>query len=155
MKVVRCLSALYLHLRHPLQVVCGIAAICLLFVLAGRLDARLGITLPAGVVGMAVLLLLLIAKIVPLRYVRPGANWLLAEMLLFFVPAFVGIVRYLRLLSENGFRILLAVALGTICVLVSTAVAVDLVHRLERGARLRTLRRTRGEQLRPNLEDLV
>ncbi len=40
-------------------------------------------------------------------WVRAGARWLLAEMLLFFVPAVVAVVNYAHLLLVDGWRIFL------------------------------------------------
>ena len=48
---------------------------------------------------------------------RAGARWLLAEMLLFFVPAVVAVVNYTQLLMVDGWRIMLVIALSTLMVL--------------------------------------
>jgi putative effector of murein hydrolase LrgA (UPF0299 family) len=49
--------------------------------------------------------------------VRAGARWLLAEMLLFFVPAVVAVVNYAQLLMVDGWRIFAVIALSTLMVL--------------------------------------
>ena len=61
-----------------------------LFVCAEYLVNWLHLPLPANLVGMLMLLALIICRVIPLNWVRAGARWLLAEMLLFFVPAVVG-----------------------------------------------------------------
>lgn len=48
-------------------------------------------------------------------------RWLLAEMLLFFVPAVVAVVNYAQLLMVDGWRIFLVIALSTLMVLGATA----------------------------------
>lgn len=60
-----------------------------------------------------------------------GARWLLAEMLLFFVPAVVAVVNYTQLLMVDGWRIMLVIALSTLMVLGATAWVVDKVYRYE------------------------
>lgn len=67
----------------------------------------------------------------PLNWVRAGARWLLAEMLLFFVPAVVAVVNYAQLLMVDGWRIFLVIALSTLMVLGATAWVVDKVYRYE------------------------
>ena len=60
-----------------------------------------------------------------------GARWLLAEMLLFFVPAVVAVVNYAQLLLVDGWRIFAVIALSTVMVLGTTAWVVEKVYRYE------------------------
>lgn len=115
------------HLQIPVQVVLYAG----LFVLAEYLVLWLRLPLPANLVGMLILLMLILCRIVPLRWVRAGAAWLLAEMLLFFVPAVVAVVNYAQLLMVDGWRICLVIALSTLLVLGATAWVVDKVYRFE------------------------
>ncbi|WP_159871880.1 MULTISPECIES: CidA/LrgA family protein [unclassified Raoultella] len=102
-----------------------------LFVCAQYLVNWLHLPLPANLVGMLMLLALIVCRIIPLKWVRAGARWLLAEMLLFFVPAVVAVVNYTQLLMVDGWRILLVIALSTTLVLGATAWVVDKVYRYE------------------------
>ena len=115
------------HLQIPVQVVLYAG----LFVLAEYLVLWLHLPLPANLVGMLILLILILCRVVPLRWVRAGAAWLLAEMLLFFVPAVVAVVNYAQLLMVDGWRICLVIALSTLLVLGATAWVVDKVYRYE------------------------
>lgn len=78
-----------------------------LFIFAQYLVSWLHLPLPANLVGMILMLALIVCRILPLQWVRAGARWLLAEMLLFFVPAVVAVVNYAQLLLVDGWRILL------------------------------------------------
>ena len=69
-----------------------------LFIFAQYLVSWLHLPLPANLVGMILMLALIVCRILPLQWVRAGARWLLAEMLLFFVPAVVAVVNYAQLL---------------------------------------------------------
>ncbi|MFK3662281.1 MULTISPECIES: CidA/LrgA family protein [Enterobacterales] len=115
------------HLQVPVQVVLYAG----LFVLAEHLVAWCHLPLPANLVGMVLLLALIVCRVVPLKWVRAGSRWLLAEMLLFFVPAVVAVVNYAQLLMIDGWRIFLVIALSTMMVLASTAWVVDKVYRYE------------------------
>lgn len=57
-----------------------------LFIFAQYLVSWLHLPLPANLVGMILMLALIVCRILPLQWVRAGARWLLAEMLLFFCP---------------------------------------------------------------------
>ncbi|MBT9431392.1 CidA/LrgA family protein [Candidatus Sodalis endolongispinus] len=123
------------RVQVPLQVALYVG----LFLLAQQLVLRFHLPLPANIVGMFLLLALILLRILPLGWVRDGARWLLAEMLLFFVPA---VVNYSQLLRVEGWRIFLVIALSTALVLGITALVVDRVYRFE----LWLARRKRHEQ---------
>ena len=53
-----------------------------LFVCAEYLVNWLHLPLPANLVGMLMMLALIVCRVIPLNWVRAGARWLLAEMLL-------------------------------------------------------------------------
>lgn len=126
-----------------LQVPVQVALYAALFLAAQWGVDRWHLPLPANIVGMLILLMLIICRLVPLKWVREGSRWLLAEMLLFFVPAVVAVVNYLQLLLVDGWRIFLVIAISTLLVLGTTALVVDKVYRFELAREAR--RRGRGE----------
>ncbi|AFJ48689.1 CidA/LrgA family protein [Shimwellia blattae] len=123
----RVIPAVFRQLQIPLQVVLYAG----LFILSRQLVAWGHVPLPANLVGMLLLLALIICRVVPLHWVRAGSRWLLAEMLLFFVPAVVAVVNYPHLVMVDGWRICLVIALSTLLVLGATAWVVDKVYRYE------------------------
>jgi holin-like protein len=80
---------------------------------------------------MFMLLLLIMSGILPLKWVKAGSRWLLAEMLLFFVPAVVAVVNYTSLLMVEGWKIFLVIAVSTTLTLGITSLVVDRIYRLE------------------------
>ena len=58
-----------------------------------------------------------------------GAGWLMAEMLLFFIPALMSLLDYGSLLRSEGWRILLVIGSSTLLVMVFTALTVELLCR--------------------------
>lgn len=109
-----------------------LAELCVLFVLylvGGQLVAWLGWPIPAGVMGMALLLVLFAVGAVKPGTLQRGAGWLMAQMLLFFIPALMSLLDYGSLMRSEGWRILLVIALSTLVVMVVTAVTVELVCR--------------------------
>jgi holin-like protein len=97
----------------------------------------LSLPVPGGVVGLVALLALLFCGGVAPRWVKAGADWLLSDMLLFFIPAAVAAVQYGGLFREDGWRLALVVVAGTLMVMVAVAFAVDRAARLERRLALR------------------
>ena len=131
----RVTPAVVQRLQVPVQVLLYAG----LFVFAEYLVGWLHLLLPANLVGMLLMLTLILCRVIPLNWVRAGARWLLAEMLLFFVPAVVAVVNYQDLLLEEGWRIMVVLLVSTTLVLGTTALVVDRVYRLE----LKLARRSR------------
>ncbi|WP_416347582.1 CidA/LrgA family protein [Acerihabitans sp. TG2] len=96
-----------------------------------RLVERFHLPLPANVIGMFLLLALILSGLLPVQWVSAGARWLLAEMLLFFVPAVVAVINYTQLLMLDGWRIFLVIAISTALVLGTTGLVVERVYRFE------------------------
>ena len=95
--------------------------------LAGEAVVRLtGLPVPGGIVGLALLLVLLATGRISLQSLRQGANWFLAEMLLFFVPAVLAVLNYPQLLGLLGLKILAVILCGTVSVMGVTAMTVEL-----------------------------
>lgn len=103
----------------------------------------LGVPVPSGVVGLAVLLALLLSGRVAPGWVKDGANWLLADMLLFFIPATVAAVQYGGLFKADGWRLALVVVAGTTFVMLSVAIAVDIAAGFERRLAVTRVRASR------------
>ena len=125
------LSLVTLALLRGAQVPVQVLLYVALFVFAEYLVQWLHLPLPANLVGMIILLTLILCRIIPLNWVRAGARWLLAEMLLFFIPAVVAVVNYAQLLLIDGWRIFTVIALSTLMVLGATAWVVDKVYQFE------------------------
>lgn len=89
----------------------------------------LHLPLPGGIVGMAVVLALLSSGHIRPAAVRRGAGWLLAEMLLFFVPAVMAVLDHGELVGLLGLKVAAVIVSGTVMVMGGTALAVDLCYR--------------------------
>lgn len=82
-----------------------------------------------GMVGMAFALVLLANRRISLSSMRRGAQWLLAEMLVFFAPAVLAVVDHREFLGLLGLIILIVILVGTATVMGVTALTVDLCYR--------------------------
>ena len=114
-------------LRIPFQ----IGLLAAIWLLADCAVRYFHLPLPANVTGMLALLALILLGWVRVEWFRAGAGWLLAEMLLFFVPAVVAVVNYQDLLLQEGWRIGLVLVISTTLVLGVTALVVDRLYRFE------------------------
>ncbi|MGC4001170.1 MAG: CidA/LrgA family protein [Anaeromyxobacter sp.] len=90
---------------------------------------HLPIPIPGSLVGTGLLLIAL-----QLRWVRPewledGSSWLFRHMLLFFIPAALGVVSFPELLGPAGLRAVAVIAVSTVAVMTVTGAAVEWVGR--------------------------
>jgi holin-like protein len=114
-----------------------IALIVGLWFIGGEIVKALQLPLPGGVMGMVLALGLLMTRGVSLFSIKRGADWFLAEMLLFFVPAVLGLLDHREFLGLLGLKILAVILLSTVAVMAATALTVDVIFRWsEKNARL-------------------
>jgi holin-like protein len=106
-----------------------VSLLCGFWVLGAGLAHLSGLPIPGGVFGMAALLMLLASGLVRPGMVRRGAHWLLAEQLLFFVPAVMTLLDHHELMSGLGLKLFAVVLVGTLLVMASTALTVELWYR--------------------------
>ena len=97
-----------------------IAILCGLAFLSNILVAQFSLPLPGSVVGIVLLFGLLQLGILRLEWIESGANLLLAELLLFFIPSAVGVVQYRALLLNHGIAILIVVVAGSVVIMSSS-----------------------------------
>jgi holin-like protein len=94
--------------------------------------ALAGIPLPGGVVGFFLLVFGLLSGLVSSAWLARGASGLLNHLVLFFVPAMVALVGRPELFGALGVKLFLVIAFGTMAVMASTALIVELGMRLRR-----------------------
>ncbi|WP_263140506.1 CidA/LrgA family protein [Pseudomonas sp. RIT-PI-AD] len=106
-----------------------LAALLGLYGFGCALAAWLHWPIPGGVVGLGLLLAAFASGWVEPAALRLGAGLLMAEMLLFFIPALMSLLDYGALLRQSGWRILLVIGSSTLLVMLATALTVEAVCR--------------------------
>ncbi|PQP86621.1 CidA/LrgA family protein [Paenibacillus sp. AR247] len=107
-------------MKHAVKGIFQVAVLMLFSYAMNQLAGLLHLPVPGSILGIIVLFLLLESGVVKLEWIEVGANWLLAELLLFFIPAAVGVMKYFAMLESDGVRILLVVIFSTIVVMASS-----------------------------------
>lgn len=109
-----------------------VVLLCGIWMIADALARRFALPVSGGVLGLLALIGLLLCGALPIGWIKRGADWMLAEMLLFFVPAVVAIVKYMPLFRHHGLQLVAVIALSTVMVMVATALTVEWAWRVER-----------------------
>ncbi len=122
----------YLRLSWQVMLLCGINW------LGATISRSLNIGIPGSIIGMAFLLLLLACKVIDLKWIEAGVSFLLAELLLFFIPSSVGIIEYKNSFSNPVLlSLLFTIVSSTVAVLAFVILAAEVVSR----------RRSKGDRL--------
>lgn len=106
---------------------CQIMIILAVWCCAYLLQKLLSLPVASGVLGFFLLLFFLEMKWLKLAHVEYGADLLLAELLLFFIPPVVGVIQYQDLLIVSGWKILLVILISTALVMMASVYSVQLL----------------------------
>lgn len=119
------------RLRNTLLISSQVMLLALIWLCADFVSRHYLPQIPSSLLGMGSVLLLLGLRLLRREWLAHGAGWLIGEMLLFFIPAVIAIIQYPDLIRRNGLAILVVILGSTVCVMVATAIAVDLTWRLQ------------------------
>lgn len=100
-----------------------------LYLIGGKLAEWFDWPIPGSVIGLAMLLVAFALNLVKPASLQLGAGLLMAEMLLFFIPALMSLLDYGSVLRQEGLRIGLVIGVSTLLVMLVTAFTVDAVCR--------------------------
>jgi holin-like protein len=106
-----------------------VALLWLCALIGDELVHLLKLNIPGSLAGMLLLFGLLKFKLLKLEWVESGANWLLAELLLFFIPSSVGVLPYMNLLEAEGARLYAVIAVSTLVVMTATGLVAEFARK--------------------------
>jgi holin-like protein len=110
-----------------------IILLTIIFLLGEGIVRLFHLPVPGSIIGLVILFVLLQLKIIKLSWVEKGGNLLLAELLLFFIPAVVGLINYTDVIKQYGLQIMTVIAVSTVLVMSVTGVVAELVAKRKEG----------------------
>ncbi|MDB5989400.1 MAG: CidA/LrgA family protein [Herbaspirillum sp.] len=126
------------HRTIPKNYFFQMALIVVIWQIGESLAHLAAVPVPGSIAGMLLLLFLLHSGLLDLSSIKRGADWFLAEMLLFFVPAVLVVLDHPEFLGWTGLKILGVIVCGTFVVMTCTALTIEICFRLmpknERGS---------------------
>ena len=120
-----------LSFKLPYRSTLQVALLIGIWYIGTLIQVALSLPISGGVVGLTLLLISLLAGVFKLDWIKSGSDLLLAELLLFFIPCIIGLIKYKHLFLTQGWQLVLAVSIGTICVMLTTAYSVYFGFKLE------------------------
>ncbi|WP_456026004.1 CidA/LrgA family protein [Pseudomonas capeferrum] len=115
--------------KHIARLLIELVVLLAIYFLGTQLAVWLALPIPGGVVGLGLLLATFATGLVKPAALQLGAGVLMAEMLLFFIPALMSLLDYGGLVRNDGWRILLVIGFSTLSVMLVTAFTVEMVCR--------------------------
>ena len=101
--------------------------------LGAFLKIRFNLPIPSTILGMIILFVLMLFKIVKLKWVEDIANVLLDNLSILFIPAGVGIARELHVFKGNIVNLAIIILISTVVVIVVTGYTVQALEKSKRG----------------------
>ncbi|GAA3409781.1 CidA/LrgA family protein [Paenibacillus hodogayensis] len=95
----------------------------------------LNLPVSGSLIGLALVFALLRLGVIRLAWLEAGANWLLSRMLLFFVPAAVGVISHRELFGVAGVSLLAAIVVGTLIVMGCSGLLAEAITRRKEAAK--------------------
>lgn len=119
-----------------------IGLLILIWWIGSIIQKQFNLPISAAVIGLFMVLIGLMTGIFKLNWIKSGSDFILGELVLFFIPCFVGLMKYKNLFMTEGWQLIVVVVLGTICVMVFTAYSVHIGFKLERKLKQRHVHKT-------------
>lgn len=124
------------------KVILQIGLLILIWWIGSIIQKQFNLPISAAVIGLFMVLIGLMTGIFKLNWIKSGSDFILGELVLFFIPCFIGLMKYKNLFMTEGLQLIVVVVLGTICVMVFTAYSVHIGFKLERKLKQRHVHKT-------------
>ena len=113
-----------------IKIIAGLLLLILIQYLSNLFLTSFKINFPSPLFGMIILSLLLHFQLIKESFIKDIADILLKNMSLFFVPLFVGVVSFSRLIKSNFIPIIILIIFATLITMISTALFVDKIIKI-------------------------
>lgn len=105
------------NLKKSLLITVQIVLLYSIFYIGQFIQDMLNLFVPGSVIGLVILFVLLMTNIIPVQWIDLGASFMTRHLVLFFIPATVGVMQYFQLFKGDGLIILLITIVGTLFVM--------------------------------------
>lgn len=117
-----------------IMVILQILLLTALFLIGESISQWFDLPVPGSIIGFFLLFFLLYFKVIKLSWVEQGGTLLVGELLLFFIPAVVGLMNYGDVLMHFGIQIVIIITISTIIVMSVTGIIAEHISRRKEGS---------------------
>lgn len=108
-------------MHKGLKITAQIVCLYVFYVIGSWIQSVFSLPIPGSIIGMILLFILLLTNVIREKWVQEGANWMVSHLVLFIIPATVGIMDFFSLFKGKGILLIFIVLVSTIMVLISTS----------------------------------
>src|SRR5699024_12575346 len=116
-----------LSLHDALPIFIHIVFLYCIYFLGNWIQDTFSLVIPGSVIGMIILFILLLTNLIKVSWIKKGATFVVNNLVLFFIPATVGIINYFELFNGNVFLLIVIVLFSTLLVMSSSGVTSQLI----------------------------
>ena len=117
---------------YIVKAVFQIAVLLGVTMLGNEVTRVLHLKFPGSLLGILFMIVLLQTKVIRLEWIESGANILIAELMLFFIPSAVGVIQYKQIMAVDGMRFELVILFSTLTVMICTGFLSEIVNKIGR-----------------------
>lgn len=112
-----------------LNIIYQVGILYLLSLIGKWIQQYFSLAIPGSVIGLVILFLLLLTGIVKPYFIKSGADFMIKHLVLFFIPAVVGIVNYLYIFRGTGSWLIIITVISTIIVMIVCGKVVEVIEK--------------------------
>jgi len=109
------------------KIIIHIVFLYCIYFLGNWIQDTFNLVIPGSVIGMLILFILLLTNLIKVSWVKDGATFVVNNLVLFFIPATVGIINYFDLFKGKGFLLIVIVLFSTLLVMISSGATSQLI----------------------------
>lgn len=113
-----------------INILMQILGLCAISFVSNVLSSALNIGIPGSILGIVLLFIMIKQRWLPLEKIELGANFLIAELLLFFIPSAIGVIQYQEVLKNDWAQLLLAIGASICLVVVFVGIVTEVIVRV-------------------------
>jgi len=106
------------ELGNIFKIVIQIAILFIFYYIGVFIQHFLQLFIPGSVIGLILMFLLLTTRILRTNWVDAGAKFMMKHLVLFFIPATVGILNYYQLFVGKGVFLIIITIISTLFVMI-------------------------------------
>lgn len=120
--------------RKSLLTIIQIAVLFLFASIGMWIQQYFKLVVPGSVIGLLLLFILLTFNIIPEKWIAEGASFMTKHLILFFIPATVGMMNYYHLFAGKGFLLVIITVVSSLLVLIISGYVSEKIA-LKRGVK--------------------
>lgn len=93
------------------------------------------LSVPGSVVGLLLLFILLMSNIIKVEWIEQGAQFLISNLVFFFIPATVGVMNYFDLFKGKGILLIMVVLISTVLVMTTSGLVSQFLAKDKAGVK--------------------